>query len=351
MLQATPRDMMQTLLAGGRPGRPLFCPAVYEHKARLIDQAPSDVAADVDLLVEATRAEYETYHPDLLTVGIDVYNIEPEALGCVVEYPAGRDAVPAIEHPCIERAGQIATLAVPNPQSAGRMPLILEATRRVHELLGREVFVRGAISGPFSIACKVMGIEAMLVEGFSNPEGVEPVMRFCTDVALSFGQALLQRGVEVCVFDSHAAPPLVSPDMFRSLILPHTKRLMEDLTRHGARCIEYVIGGDTSPMANDLAASGARIILADYKADLAPFAHELSQSDILVRRNLDPNLIEAGNVQAWTEQLRPAVALAKASPRCILGTGVISYNTPIEHLQAVRRAYMELASAHGDTCP
>jgi hypothetical protein len=62
----------------------LFCPAIYEHKAKLIGRSVSAVAMDAKLLQEAVQAEYEIYRPDMLTIGIDIYNIEAQALDAEV---------------------------------------------------------------------------------------------------------------------------------------------------------------------------------------------------------------------------------------------------------------------------
>src|SRR5512137_1817933 len=78
-----------------------FVPAVYEHKARLIGRSPSEVCRSLDLLLEALETELEVYDPDVLTVGIDVYNVEAEAVGCEVRYFDGSPDVPAVASPII----------------------------------------------------------------------------------------------------------------------------------------------------------------------------------------------------------------------------------------------------------
>src|SRR5690554_3774915 len=94
----TARQLLESKRAGEPVPRPLFCPAIYEHKARLIGRSVSEVARDSNLLAEAVLAEYETYRPDMLTVGMDIYNIEAEAIGSRVVYSDQKEAVPAIRH-------------------------------------------------------------------------------------------------------------------------------------------------------------------------------------------------------------------------------------------------------------
>ena len=86
------KQRVQAALAGNKTDRPLFCPAVYEHKARLVAKSPGQVCRNALLLEQAVLAEYETYAPDMLTVGIDVYKLAT-SVGWDV-YPIGSDCVP-----------------------------------------------------------------------------------------------------------------------------------------------------------------------------------------------------------------------------------------------------------------
>jgi uroporphyrinogen decarboxylase len=93
----SPKEILRAKLSGQPVKRNLFCPAIYEHKAKLIDKSISAVANDAGLLEHAVLAEYETYHPDMLTIGIDIYNVEAQALGADVIFPDANDAVPSIK--------------------------------------------------------------------------------------------------------------------------------------------------------------------------------------------------------------------------------------------------------------
>lgn len=63
-----------------------FIPTIYDHAAALIGRTPSELAQNEDLLVECQLAAYERYGHDLVTVGLDIYNVEAEALGGRVHF-------------------------------------------------------------------------------------------------------------------------------------------------------------------------------------------------------------------------------------------------------------------------
>ena len=58
-----------------------------QHGAAVLGRTPSEVARDAGLMAEAAVASYRTYGHDLVTVGIDIYNIEAEALGAAIRIP------------------------------------------------------------------------------------------------------------------------------------------------------------------------------------------------------------------------------------------------------------------------
>ena len=93
------RSEIESVLRCGPPRRvPLFLPAIYEHKAWFIGSTPSAISRDAGLLTRALLAEYEAIGADALAVGVDVYNLEAEAVGCTVTFYEGDDtSIPGIK--------------------------------------------------------------------------------------------------------------------------------------------------------------------------------------------------------------------------------------------------------------
>ena len=330
------RERLRLSLKGERTDRPLFCPAVYEHKARLLGKSISEVSRDAGLIEEAVLAEYETYGPDMLTVGIDIYNAEAEAMGCNVDFPDAVEAMPSIDTRVLASVEELDVLEPIDPETSGRMPLVLEAAKAVGDKLGDKVFVRGAISAPCSIAAELVGIEKMIMAMVDQPGEVDKLLRFCGDVSFCYGKAFLDRGVGVCVFDSYAATPLVSPPMYRDLIYPHVRRLLTRLKKCGAESVAYVMGGPTEPIAEYLFATGADILVSDFSSDIEIFLKAAKDTNVLVRRNISPVLIEQGGEDELRQKVDDVLKLASENPNIIIGTGAISYNTPIERMKMIK---------------
>jgi uroporphyrinogen decarboxylase len=334
----TPRQRIENLLAGRPADRVPFCPAIYEHKAALVGATPSNLSRDVDLFERALVHEVEIYRPDLLTVGCDVYNIEAEALGCEVRFSTAND-VPSISTRAVRPGDAIDRLRIPDPARAGRMPVCLEAGRRAHMRFGRDMIVRGAMSAPFSMACELVGAEAMLTAVLDDPGWVSELLLFTTEVAKAYGRAFVDRGLGVILFDSHASPPLLSPKLYRRIVLPPTASLIAFFRRDlGVPLIPYIIGGDTSLLLDAILETGTNNVLCDFRADLAAFVDRLRGTDVLLRANLDPRFLMTASPAAVIARAREVLDIGRRHRAFLLGTGILPYDMPLGQVLAVRAA-------------
>ena len=330
-------ERFQKALRGEELDRPLFEPAIYEHKAFLIDVAVSEVARSAELLLKALHRELEVYGADAVTVGVDVYNVEVEALGVELDYDVPEDELPHPKGTLLQSAADVTALALPNPERDGRMPLMLDAAERLNREVGQEVVVRGAVSGPFSLAAELLGTEKMLMALLDDPAMVTALLGFASEVSVQFGLAFARRGVAPVYFDSRCAPPLVSPNQYRELVFPHHKRLVgETKAALRGQHVPLIIGGDTTPIATAVADTGADYVLCDYTADFGVYRRELEDRPVLVRRNLDPGLLRRGPEEAIREAAEQALRDARGWPRFVMGTGIIPWDTRPEHVLAVR---------------
>ena len=337
----TSNERLRTVLAGRATDRPLFCPAVYEHKARLIERSPSEVARDGRLVEQAVVREYELYRPDLLTVGIDVYNVEAEAMGGTVMFPDQEQAVPIIVERLLDDPSQLDRLCPVDPESSGRMPLFLEAASRLHARLGDQVCIRGSLSGPYSVAAELLGAEPLMMACITQPEEVDRLLEACASVVVAYGCAFLKRGVEVCLFDSQTAPPLMSPRTYRELVLPHVKRLVAQLRAAGATFVEYVVGGNTTPNIDNLIETSCDILLCDFSADIDAYLTKLDGTSRLVRWNINPIVIERDSFEEMQKHVFQVINKAKDHARLLIGTGVLSYATDPKRIQEIRRMMIQ----------
>jgi uroporphyrinogen decarboxylase len=298
-------------------------PAIYEHKAALIGRSPAEVANSAELLTQAVLKEYEIYNSDYITVGLDVYNIEAEALGAELTAPG--------ENECPDLAGTIYDLnnlpdilPLPDIPCAGRFSLLLEAGKNVRNVIGDKAMVRVAASGPITMAAKLAGIEDLIMSLCMQDGNALRLLEFTTQIAEKWCACLHGNGLDAIIFDSMVAPPMFSPDMYAEFALPLHRRLMKILEKSGQLERELVIGGNTVPIAGLLRQTGANYLLCDYAADAHEFKSALGDdSNLKVRRNINPALLRGLGVDALAEKFRSELFLF-SNP--IAGTGILPFD-------------------------
>jgi uroporphyrinogen decarboxylase len=345
----TKRERIEAVYALQPTGRIPFVPAIYEHKGALIGKSPSQICRNADYLYAGLIKELETYDPDMLVIGIDVYNVEAEALGCKVVYFENSNDCPGIVTPIVDSPAALEKLGVPDPEQVGRMPLYLDVAGRLHREIGRSIIARGAVTGPYSMAAELIGAEKFVLLTVDDPAFARKVVDFCARVTVEFGKAFLSRGVEPILFDSRATPTLASPRIFRNLVLPvYRDYVLPELKAAGGRFLPLIIGGNTTPIIDDLIATGATQFLSDHPANLAKWCEKALAARVPVRANVDALLVNRGPAAAVRRQ---AVGILKDfhnHPGFLLGCGVVAHDGVPGYVHAIRHAIDDLAAGRLD---
>lgn len=343
------RAEIESVLRCGPPRRvPLFLPAIYEHKAWFIGSTPSAIARDGKLLARAILAEHEAIGPDALAVGVDVYNLEAEAVGCHVTFYEGDDtSIPGISpgNHILHVGDDLSSAPVPNPLTDGRMPVNLEATRLVRRALGDQCWIRGSISGPFSLAISLVGAEALFLACYDQADWVRSVLDYSARIIRSFAKGYIDAGAELIVFDSQASPDLLSPEMYEEFVLPVTRDLVQWAATQGVRDMPLIIGGNTTSIAGLLAQTGANNLLCDFTADFDEWAAVCREHGRSFRRNISPRLIQSATPDEIYTVAADELRRGRDLPGFIMGTGVIAFGTPNENVLAIKRACLDFAKS------
>ncbi len=340
---------MVNALRGIPSDRQPFIPAIYEHKAWFIDATPSDVCRNADLFLKALIKEYETISPDALTIGLDVYNPEAEALGCkVTYYEKGELTIPSVlstGHLPYPGADQFLNMPVPNPSQASRLSLNIQVAGSIVKEIGDEVPIRGAVSGPFSLAITLFGAEAMFILAMSEPDEMRKVLQKCNDVIKEYGKAFIDSGCDVIIFDSQASPALISPAMYRSIVFPFHNQLIVYFQEIGCNHVPLIIGGDTLTIIDDYLATGANNILCDATSDYTKFHEKCCEARRAYRRNIATTDFTTSQPDTYYDLATEYLKEARGYPGFILGTGVVPYGTPTANILAVKQAITDFVTS------
>jgi uroporphyrinogen decarboxylase len=324
-----------------------WVPSIYEHGARVLDKPPVAAARSAALMAEAALASYERYHHDLVTVGIDIYNIEAEALGCAVSDGADGSIPGITSHPLAEQSELDASaLTIPQPGPSNRLGLITEACAKVAERIGREVWVYGCMGGPFSQAVELRGFEKLINDMLDAPERVHALLEKTTALAMEQARRLSDAGCGVYLYESWATIPLIAPAMFGEYVVPYNGRVIA-MTREQYRTppAAVIMGGNTAKLMDFFIAANTSLVVADYNTDFVFMRKKTAGRKMIVRGCADPKLIERADWPKIEEVVARLAAKAKGMRNFVWGCGAVSYNTAPDDLLCFKRVCEE--AGHG----
>jgi uroporphyrinogen decarboxylase len=306
-------------------------PSVYEHAAALIGKTPWEASRDGDLVFEGHAAAYRTYRHTPIMPGIDIYNLEAEAYGGVIE-PPHRTGIPAIERPLFESTEGLLSLAPLDPNRDGRIPMLLEAAQRLKQTFP-EANVRVPVSGPFSIASNLVGFNQLLLETAIDPAIVARALMHLVDGQVAFAEGVKAAGVDVAFFESAACPPMLSPDMFRDIELPALTACMQRIGQVVGHPIPCIIGGDTTPILDAMLETGTGYVVAPFETNQEAFIEKVrTRPDVRLRVNCDLRIIAAGTKDEIRAEADRVIELIGDHPNACMGTGALPYETPPENV-------------------
>jgi len=155
-------------------------------------------------------------------------------------YQWSADSPPAVvSHPLSLLGGQkLSDLEIPGAD-AGRIPICLEATRRLRAELP-DLAVYGLITGPFTLALHLLGTE-IFMQMFDDPGAVDEVLAFCKDVCCNMSEMYIEAGCDVVAL----VDPMTSQigaDQFRQFVTPAAAPVFDFIRSKGALSSFFVCG-------------------------------------------------------------------------------------------------------------
>jgi uroporphyrinogen decarboxylase len=306
-----------------------FCPSVYEHAARVIGKSPWEVSRDVELLSKAHIEAYRLYRHRPIVVGIDIYNLEAEAYGAAVGRASG-NAIPAIcQYPC-SSVKELIALEPFDPKTAGRIPMVIEAARRVSDNCP-DADVRIPLSGPFSLAANLVGFENLLCEIITAPDLVAEALRHLVAGQVEFCKEVVRNGLDIAFFESAATPPLLSPQNFRQIELEALKEIMRKTAAIVGHPVPCIMGGDTLPILDDILQTGTGYVCCPAKTNQQKFMEKMrNHPDVTVRINMDARAITSKNFEDVEKEVDRVIALTHNRPNVCIGTGCLPFEAEPE---------------------
>jgi MtaA/CmuA family methyltransferase len=283
-------ERCQTVLAGGTPDRVPVIPQTFMFSLQTAGVRMRDVVRNADRMAEAQQVSMEKYGYDGCVIDFDDATLA-EACGAKVHYRDDEPAVVDESAPVVRDLRDVDSLKLPDPWTAGRLPVWLEATQCLIRRVGKETFVMGrADQGPFTLACLLRGAQQFMMDlaEAEDRAPIEHLIDYCRQVCAIFGKAQKDAGAHATsIGDAYASPNLISPAMYRRWALQPEIQLVKEVQAHGIPMSIHICG-NTSKIIGDMAKTGARILEVDWKLDMAEARRLVPETTVLMG-NVNPS--------------------------------------------------------------
>ena len=207
---ATPRQMVDGILQGIAPPRPLFLPIVFSHGARIENVPLRAFVANPTKISNSLRQIRAYLHPDGVSCYFDSY-LEAEALGGVLQWEAD-DRPPMLRWPSNIARGEWPkdSRTLEELAKKGRVAIGVDVIRRMKSLLRDDCLLMAGVTGPYTLG-------ALLAQ---QSPGDAPHSENVPDAALDLAAAMiapiatafLEAGANVIFIREDILPALSAED-------------------------------------------------------------------------------------------------------------------------------------------
>ncbi len=259
---------------------------VFAHAAvasgRTVDDYVSSGVVAAACQIEAQAR----YRYDAMFAVLDL-TLEAEALGAEIQSRPG--LYPSVIRPPFAPDDDFTRSPVPDPRTAGRLPMVLEMAKALRAACGDEALVVGLVQGPMTLAVQFLGIEQALSLAADDADHFLELLDYARAVSEAFGIAQLAAGAHLAlVFEPAGSTEVVPPGFFREMIAPRLLRLFAAFKKAGAMGNWLHIAGRTAPILPRYAALGADIGCFDYCVEPEALFPALGESRLCLAGNVKP---------------------------------------------------------------
>ena len=252
-----------------------------------------DPARQADVMVWISA-----HSPTAAAVSLMDLSVEAEALGAQVRY--FDDEVPTVIGQSITNLAQAEALEIPSG-TAGRAGLCVEAVAQARARITDKPLFAG-MTGPFSLAGRLMGVTDIIYFCFDEPETVHLVLDKATEFLIRYGKALKATGADGLLLAEPLAG-ILNPSMAAEFSVPYVKRLVDALQDESFALIYHNCGNAVCDMLPEIFSQGAMAYHFGNSANMS-VVMAAAPKDTVCMGNIDP----AGQFTTGTpESMKEAV--------------------------------------------
>jgi MtaA/CmuA family methyltransferase len=253
---------------------------------------------------------------------------EAAALGCEINWGDPEMMPGAISHPF---AGDAPLRIAAGWMQSPSIQVVLDALSLLRRQYGDRVVIVGKAMGPWSLSYHMMGIEEFLISTITDPGRARRSLEVLTEVTIAFARAQAQAGADIICLADHATGGMVSPRMYRDMLMPIHRRIVAAV---GCPIVLHCCG-DTTDRLEYFAQAGFACYHFESKVSLSTAVAAAAGRMTLMGNINNPELLLSATpdqvVAACREVLAAGVQIL--APEC-----AVPLRTPIANLKALVEA-------------
>lgn len=327
-------ERVMSALSGKPVDRPPVLAVLGAYGGRLAGIPLQELYTQADRYVAGQQAVLETFPIDMVLAPFD-FSAIAEAFGGT---PAFFDhQAPNMKRPGFASAQAVLETPLPDAQTTGRLPVILEATRKLAKLYHGSVPVCGVIPGPAALPALLLGMERWLDTALFDQEKARELMEYTGTFWTVWAHALLTEGADVLIVtEGMATQQICTRDVFVDRFFPHVQTSFSTagplIFHHAGGSIQHI--ADLLPTLPNLA--GVCISAEDN----LPAFRKMLGPDLPLLGNIDALDLPNINLEKLEHRTRESARIGAENAPFILCTSSadIPFETPMETLHTFFRA-------------
>jgi hypothetical protein len=177
---------------------------------------------------------------------------------------------------------------------------------------------------PTQLTMDTLGFESLMTGFLEAPEVVHRVSRLGMPRNRAHWQAVRDAGAEVVHVSEYSWGNQISPRVYRELIAPYTRELIDFYHGIGFKVLLYVMG-DVRPILDRIADQPFDALAVEegrkgYELDIGLIRRELGEDRVLFG-NIPMGLITSGRPEDLLAEVRRQIDVAGRGGRFVIGTG------------------------------
>ncbi len=336
----TPKELIFATLRHEATPRAPWVPFAGVHSGILTGADATQVLTDEDTLVKALLEVNRLYKPDGQPVVFDL-QLEAEILGCDLVW--SKDGPPSVSsHPLADTMTVPCLCTLPTADQ-GRLPLVLNAMRRMKKEVGETTALYGLICGPFTLASHLRGND-LFMDMYDDEDYVAQLLHYCTECGKRMADLFIEAGMDVIAVVDPLVSQISSSHFEDFLSEPYTD-LFSHIREKGVFS-SFFVCGDATRNIEVMCQTGPDSISVDENVDIIAAKAVTDKYNVAIGGNIPLTSIMLHGTQQ--DNMKYVVDLLAKLPEYrnfIVAPGCdMPYAVPVENAIGAAQAVLETES-------